>query len=408
MKKKTILTALAAALITCVFFTVSSFGQELPKPGTVIDKNNYKKYAHLFPAEFLPAFEDGFGLMPPLKARVVEPKPTKFPRAFIALSEKSRGKYGLAPSGLITGGYNSEGMPFPDLTPSDKDFALKLMWNLTFGYVTDESMLIGQSNTKRRGEPATFEEIDVTEIRFTNRLFVNPKPIYSTPINLQKAMLMQFTKPASMRNSMTLSYRYLDLTRADEVYIYLPALRRVLRGDAGSRSTPIMGSMLAPDDISGFDGRVPEFNYKFLGKQKILACYCSGDPMCKQAPAEEKMDWPVDTYELRDVYVIDIFPKNPKYPQSKKRIYIDSETLYRHWAVMWDRAGKPWKIVGNVFGKQPLPSGEPWDYIRAGIGVDLQFGLMNNGVQFQDPAFLNTGKVRYEDIVASTLPRKAR
>ena len=63
-----------AALIACFFgFTTVSYSQEFPKPGTIIDKNNYKKYAHLFPPEALAMFETGLdGLMQPPTIHVVE------------------------------------------------------------------------------------------------------------------------------------------------------------------------------------------------------------------------------------------------------------------------------------------------------------------------------------------------
>ena len=47
-------TVMVTALLISGFFVVTlSFGQEMPAPGTTIDKTNYKKYAHLFPEEFL-------------------------------------------------------------------------------------------------------------------------------------------------------------------------------------------------------------------------------------------------------------------------------------------------------------------------------------------------------------------
>ena len=60
MKSKTLIT-LVAVITAVLFVAVSSFAQEMPAPGTTIDKSNYKKYMHLFPEEWAPAFEDGFG-----------------------------------------------------------------------------------------------------------------------------------------------------------------------------------------------------------------------------------------------------------------------------------------------------------------------------------------------------------
>ena len=122
---------ITAILIACLTMTGYSFAQEIPKPGTVIDKNNYKKYAHLFPPEILPAFEDGFGgLTKPLSITVVNRTGTiHFPKAFLALSAANKGKYSLDANGNIVGGWQRNGLPFPDFQRSDKDFVTKLMWN---------------------------------------------------------------------------------------------------------------------------------------------------------------------------------------------------------------------------------------------------------------------------------------
>lgn len=61
-RMKTTLVLFTVSLILCLSVTSLSFGQEMPKPGEVIDKSNYKKYAHLFPEEgWLEGFENGWG-----------------------------------------------------------------------------------------------------------------------------------------------------------------------------------------------------------------------------------------------------------------------------------------------------------------------------------------------------------
>ena len=75
-------------------------------------------------------------------------------------------------------------------------------------------------------------------VSFVGRVYVNPKPFYTTPNPFRKATLISYTETNSMKNTMTLSYRSLDNNRADQVYLYLPALRRTIRGEAGSDPPP--------------------------------------------------------------------------------------------------------------------------------------------------------------------------
>ena len=76
--KKSMMALFAILILSVCFLSASlSFSEELmPEPGTVIDKTNIKKFAHLFPEAYLPVFEDGFGgLMEPASITVSEPKP---------------------------------------------------------------------------------------------------------------------------------------------------------------------------------------------------------------------------------------------------------------------------------------------------------------------------------------------
>ena len=122
------LRTLILAAIPMAAFIAPAYSQEMPAAGTVIDKSNYKKYAHLFPEEFAGMFIDGWGgLVVPARITVVETKSTPTPKAYIEYSAKNKGKYGFDATGHVTGGWTRDGMPFPDVQKTDKDFAAKLM-----------------------------------------------------------------------------------------------------------------------------------------------------------------------------------------------------------------------------------------------------------------------------------------
>jgi hypothetical protein len=394
------------ALIACVL-SIPSFAQEMPKPGTIIDKNNYKQYAHLFPPEFLPAFENGFdGLLEPIKIKTAEARPVKLPKAFVALSEKNRGKYDVNADGLITGGFDSQGFPFPGVTPADKNFALKLMWNYNFAYTYDDSRMYGFTYLRRKGEPARTYAAEMPFMNFVGRIVVDPRPFYPTPTKLRKAGFFLYTMPDAIKNTMTLTYRYLDFARADEVYLYLPALRRTLRGEAGQRSAPMAGSLQALDDSAGFDGRTPEFTYKFVGEQKVLAPYDSTMNVAamKNLKTPQTTPYQNDGWEARDTYVVDIMAKSPRYPQSKKRVYLDKETLMVVYSLAWDRANKLWKVWSKGFVRLPLGNGETYCENSLDLAVDVQMGM---GQALNLEHKMNVG-MKYEEVTVSSLPKKAR
>ncbi|MBI5601944.1 MAG: DUF1329 domain-containing protein [Deltaproteobacteria bacterium] len=410
MHKKTLRfwTLLVAALIISGFLEASlSFGQEMPASGTTIDKSNYKKYAHLFPQEFLPAFEDGWGLMTPIHVKVIESKPIPIPKEWLALSAKNKNKYGLDAQGSLTGGYNREGLPFPDLQRSDKDFATKLMWNFDCRYQFDENLdhARGASFEKRKGEDLRWNNAHLIFLYFKSRLGVSPKPDLPNPLGLYKASMVHFLNPGSVKNTINLTYRYVDPNKSDDTYLYLPSMRRVLRAEAGQRSTPLLGNIAALDDLFGFDGRIPEFTYTVVREQKILAITENAFIPKPATWKKKELPFPYDRYEVRDTYVIDIKPKDPKYPQSKKRIWLEKENGGNiYYIVAWDRAGKIWKVWMQPFKRHAM-LGDNYPVLDGAFGVDTQFGMAS---YYGADVTVNDQKYTYSDFTSASLLKRGR
>ncbi len=410
MHKKTLkfwMLLAAALMISGLFGASLSFAQEMPKPGMTIDKSNYKKYAHLFPEEWAQAFEDGFGgIMSPIHFNVTATKPAPEPKAFLDLSAKNKGKFGLDAQGNLTGGWAYDGFPFPDLDRNDKNFAIKYMWNFQARYIWDDHHDNGISYERRRGEDLRYKMLEQIWIYFKNRIICNPNPVMPTPNGLFRAQLLHFKTPDSIKNTMNLSYRYADPKKPDDTYIYLPSMRRVLRAEAGQRSTPLLGSTQALDDFNGFDGNTNEFTYTLVKEQKVLAIMRGVKLTQKEAMGWNKKDvpFPYDGYEIRDAYVIDIKPKDPRYPQSKKRVWIDKEARQVLYTIAWDRAGKVWKVWQEAY--KSIPVGNDTFLAVSGVfGVDVQFGM---ATYYLPDSEINTCRYNYNDVTPQALLKRAR
>jgi len=406
------MAVLFAAFWVCCFLLVSnSLSQEMPKPGEVIDKNNYKKYAYLFPEEILPGFENGFGgFWKPFVLKIVETKPASQPKAFLALSEKNRGKYTIDKDGLIAGGYDYEGLPFPGVTLDDKDFATKFMYNYNYRYNWEDAAGHARDAEKRKGENVTSIEFEQESICFIGRLVTPPKPFYKNPAGLQFAQMLAYTDPSSYRGQVLLTCKYLDIKKSDEVYIYLPTMRRIIRGDASQRSTPIQGTTNAFDDFNGgFEGKVEQFTYKFLGQKKVMGCLTSpfNIAMSKKLQAEGggALPFSSENWEVRDAYVIEIKAKDPKYPQKTKVVYIDKDTLMILHASATDKAGKPWKVWMTNYRTYDLPNGDKANTNVGQLGIDVQVGF---ATFFTMDNKMVGNNLKYADVMSSAMSRKSR
>ena len=380
MKSAIARAAFLLALITiCTASGVSA--QNLPAPGTVIDKTNIDQYKKLFPEEFIDAFTTGWGLIKPLRITVKESAPYGANQLYLELSQKNRDKYSLDKDGYITGGPYEEinGYPFPDVTPDDPDFAAKFMWNFDYRYRCDDQTYDFYNFSKRVGDqPVSYDHLRGYRISFSGRVVDDPKPMYQTKNKLRNVDCFKAIHPPVQRNFANMLGRYLDPKKADYTYMYLPSMRRVLRGEAGERSTPIMSSTQAPDDFNGFDGKTAEFTYTFVGKKKILGVFHSELDFDSIGDPSEVRDVPVEqnNWEVADVYVFDITPKSPKYPQSNKRIYINPDNFRIVYSIVRDRAENVWKIWQMGYYQYPLVDGHLASEQQNMLGLDIQLGYV--------------------------------
>lgn len=413
MQKRTtrMRTGLAVfCLLLCMCFAIPAFAQQaLPSAGTVIDKSNIDTYKHLFPEEFLEAFTTGWELVEPLSLTVKDPVDNPVPKPFLDASERNHGKYSLDADGYIVGGDYADitGYPFPDLSPEDDDFVQKFMWNLDYRYNSDDGDSIFTNYQKRRGAATNISVVESTTVNFQGRMYDDPKPLYKTKTNLRSVQLLNVVYPPVQKNFLTLLVRYIDQKADDTTYVYLPSMRRVLRGEAGQRSTPINSSTQAPDDFNGgFAGRIPEFNYKLIEEKKMVVL---GDAKLGYTEMKNKTfeNIPIekDNWMVKDVYVIDIVPKDQKYPQGRKRIWVDKETYWPYYAAAWDRAGALWKIWQTAACVQPLASGDTVPYFKGMLGMDIQLGY---AVQMFSDWGLNGNGLTEADVSTSAMRKIAR
>jgi hypothetical protein len=206
-------------------------------------------------------------------------------------------------------------------------------------------------------------------------MFDAPTPLYKTRNGLRNVTFLKTVYPPVQKNFITFLIRSIDQKAPDTTYIYLPSMRRVLRGEAGQRSTPINSSTQAPDDFQVFSGRIPEFDYKLVGEQKMIVL---GDAKNGySAMKDKKFDAiPVekDNWMVKDVYVIDIIPKNEKYPQGRKRMWVDKENYWAYYGAAYDRAGALWKVWQAAASIEPMAGGGNVPFMKGMLGMDIQLG----------------------------------
>ena len=410
------------ALVFCI--APVSYGQEIPPPGTVINASNIDKWKHMFPKDFLPIFTDGWGVIDPISITTIAPTKVKRLKAEVAASKSNIGKFTVDSEGWIPEDISHMvGLPFEGVTPEDQNFALKYYWNKNYRYTYDSQILAptgiyGTQFSKRRGESQIgIDLISGYDMKFTGRMYQDPKPYIPTKQGLKSAGMMIIQYPSIMRNLFSLSWRHMDEKKDDISFAYVPSLRRVLRGESGERSTPINNSTQAPDDFNIFAGRVGEFDFKYLGETTLL-CVLDANMPTRDLDAslkyaqEEGVPWPLDRWEPRKMYIIDVIAKDANYPQSHKVTYCEPNYPLMHYGFAYDRAGELWKVWMSLKTDYVMyPTGERYSSQQCQFGLDIQMGYMT---QFPGPdqpiedVAVNKGNFTESDFQPSVIRRLAR
>ena len=103
-----------------------------------------------------------------------------------------------------------------------------------------------------------------------------------------------FNTPRDVKGTAFLSFTH--TIKADEQWLYLPALKRVKRISSSNKSAPFMGSEFSYEDISSQE--VGKYKYKFIKDDK---------------------------FNGRDVFVIERYPQYKKSGYTKQVTWIDKE-----------------------------------------------------------------------------------
>jgi hypothetical protein len=186
----------------------------------------------------------------------------------------------------------------------------------------------------------------------------------------------EVTAPFDARGIMLLSYRYKDSdkpvadARNDDTWVYVPTLRRVRRISTAQRTDAISGTDFTFDDLFSFNGVVPQYSWKCLGEQDVIApmnTKVKGYPYVKdQNFGPYGLSFASDRWELRHAVIVRMDPRNADHPYAWKDIYLDKETLQPLYSFAYDQKEELWKIIyhNHRWSQDESLTGkwfEPWE-----------------------------------------------
>jgi hypothetical protein len=326
------------------------------KPGDAIGPENWEKVKGMVGENLLNRIKQGYSF------KIKESKNFKPPKEYAEATEKYSGRVRLGGNGEIIN--YVAGLPFPNFDPTDPQAGLKLAWNFYWRWLGDDMREGGGTKTGKIIRDAIEKDgserrADVIHhyIRTRGRVTLEPKPNLPGYEHIDWMQIRADEYPRDTSGTTTLEIRYVDRNREDDLYIYVPSIRRVRRAPPVQRCGTLAPSEFNLDDIKSFNGKMTDFNYKFLGERRMLANFSQvqlpfnrkrGDYL----PLEEE-------WEIQQSYVLEITPKDPNYCYPKKILYIDKNYLETLWTIVWDGQGNYWKEQFAFRTSVKLSDGQP-------------------------------------------------
>ena len=304
------------------------------KPGDTIGPHNWQRVEGMVGQNLLRRIKQGYTF------KVKEPTRYKPLKEYVEATEKYSGRVKLGRDGELL--YYVPGLPFPRFDPKDPQAGLKLAWNFYWRWVGDDyndggatKYAIERDGSERRAN------FILLHMRTYNRVTLDPKPHIPGYEHIDWMQLHALEYPRDTSGITTLEIRYADPKVEDDLYVYIPSLRRVRRAPPFQRCATLAPTEFNVDDINSFNGKVTDFNYKFLGEKKMLGNFSQ-----EHLPFRRKKgDYlPLDEkWQVIDTYVLEITPKNSSYCYPKKFVYIDKLNWESVMVMIWDKKGNYWK-----------------------------------------------------------------
>ncbi len=346
----------------------------------------------------------------------------------IAATEKYRGQARIGPDNSLEN--YTAGRPFPhdELDCQNSPQAgVKIMWDFVSGGGDGRASFF-YSYWDRGERLPLYYEGSAQSVKLSHRI----EPSYLEKNNgdlfrgekRKGAFGAEVEAPFDARGIQLLSYRYKSSDRPrkdarnDDTWVYVPTLRRVRRISSAQRTDAIAGTDFTFDDLRSFNGIVPQYEWECIGEMQMIG------PMNTKAkgyPYEKDhnfgpfgLSYADDRWELRDVWLVRMTPKNADHPYHHKDIYIDKQTLAPLYSFAYDRKEELWKIIwhNKRWSEDESLTGEwfpGWDEVpepRALVVVsdtiaNVQTGT-GNRIEFWDAhgtPLPSTGKIRrYIDV----------
>jgi hypothetical protein len=354
--------------------------------GMTINKSNVEQFKEVLDAGLYLTVKNGWD-----ELKIGPTTQFEMNRHYVEATSKNAGSAKLGPrNGEITGFI--AGRPFPEEpSASDPRAGEKIAWNYKYGVNWGDGAAIYPFYWKYRnlstGQVERTIKFDFNFLNFKHRVEHQPVPeIVPNPSNLFRGIYLKVLEPQDLKDTQLLIQRNEDDLKLDDAYLYLGFQRRVRRLATGQTTDAFLGSDLMIEDFEGYNGRVSDMKWKYLGSKNLLMPFYYHNDLQLTDEFKEPDGYkfvnfggqggcfPKVTWQLRKVYVLEAVPVNDGHPISKRIFHIDAQGNTINRTLIYDRKGELWKswTIGKSHPDHHHPVNKD-----SGIAIDDSFSMVD-------------------------------
>lgn len=258
---------------------------------------------------------------------------------FIKATKQYMDQVTIDEKGVMHGFIGGCCFPRPGKNPS------KIAWNRDRGtYEGDDFLYMGinQRITDAKGRTRN-SGVNYCRMRYAYRTDVEPIPeIPGNTANVYRATRNTIYMPFDIKGVTVLVIKYKEPEKDDDMWTFVPTMRRVRRMSSGQRCDNIAGTDVCNDDADIYDGEVLDNDYKWIGLRDCLLSYHLKYPYPPEIKYENRWghNWPV---QKRPTYVFEANSNLPNFCYTKRIWYIEPVSFRIYCATLYDRKGRLWK-----------------------------------------------------------------
>ncbi len=346
-----------------------------------IDKSNVETYKALLPESVYSRVRDGEYVLA-LSPVDAERFRANYTERFWKASAANQGRFGIdAETGGLTDAATGKiperffGLPFPNIQASDPQAGTEIVHNYR------------ARRMQMDGDVHTFDLSDVTQsgevvrtvkILLSQRYYVGSTadPPAALPDNTESRQLAAALAPKDLEGVGVLTWRINDWTTWDEVWAFLPTVRRVRRVRSSTRGDRVPGFEVQGDDADCYDNKTSYFTWKLVREGEVIGPIGSDNPypyeLRDESASRRVMDVPYNravfetpgatgagwftldnAYIKRPVWIVEGTPKDPYYEAGKIILYIDRDLYHGYYKLSFNKGGDLYRtnFCGQSWGR---------------------------------------------------------